>query len=286
MNPLMHPLWYAAGMVLLALVAELLGTLWTPAANKARRILHILIRVDLQNDFCPDGNLPVPEGDLIIAIINKLSRLGKRLGFYDLVIDTQDSHPENHSSFFTQHPGLAAFAQTLLQGIVQVLWTVHCVVGTWGWEFHRDLDRSMVDLTVPKGQDPRVDSYSGFYDNGRTASDELKAMYPFLGQSTGLAEYIIAEAERRNCDEIEIDIVGLAFRFCVSYTARDARTITYRGKTPRVRIIIDGTKAISFAAGDVEQEIKDLEALGIEIVLSDAVLNEMRQTVMVVPGRF
>jgi nicotinamidase/pyrazinamidase len=238
-------------------------------------ILRVLIRVDLQNDFCPDGNLPVRGGNLIIAIINQLSRLGKQLRFYDLVIDTQDSHPENHGSFFTQHPGLAAFASTTLNGLIQILWTVHCVVGTWGWQFHSDLDRSMVDLTVPKGQDPRVDSYSGFYDNGRDAAEELKKQYPFLGQSTGLAEYILAEAERRDCESIMIDVVGLAFRFCVSFTAKDARSLTYRGKQVRVRVIIDATKAISFEESDVEKEIRDLEAMGIEVVNSEDVLNEM-----------
>ncbi|HEY9757665.1 MAG TPA: isochorismatase family protein [Oculatellaceae cyanobacterium] len=272
----------------LAAVAVLVGGYLTFLFNKSPRILRVLIRVDGQNDFCPGGNLPVPEGNLIVAIINKLSRLGKQLGFYDLIIDTQDSHPENHGSFFTQHPGLAAFAQTTLNGLTQVLWTVHCVVGTWGWQFHPELDRSMVDKTVLKGQDPRVDSYSGFYDNGRDAAAELKEQYPFLGQSTGLAEYILAEAERRNCESIMIDVVGLAFRFCVSYTAKDARSLTYRGKQVRVRVIIDATKAISFTEGDVEQEIRDLGALGIEIVNSDVVLNEMHPplpTIMTPFGR-
>lgn len=146
----------------------------------------------------------------------------------------------------------------------------------------------MVDKTVLKGQDPRVDSYSGFYDNGRDAAAELKEQYPFLGQSTGLAEYILEEAARRNCEGILIDVVGLAFRFCVSYTAKDARSLTYRGKQVRVRVIIDATKAISFAAGDVEQEIRDLEALGIEIVNSVVVLNEMHPplpTIMTPYGR-
>ncbi len=261
--------------IALAILAIFVSVLLTIGLNQVPRVLRVLIRVDVQNDFCPGGNLPVPEGNLIVAIINKLSRLGKQWGFYDLVVDTQDSHPEDHGSFFTQHPGLAAFTETFLSGIKQMLWTVHCVVNTWGWQFHPDLDRSMVDKTVPKGQRKEVDSYSGFYDNGRNASEELKKQYPFLGQSTGLAEYIIAEAQKRGAEEIIIDVCGLAFRFCVSYTAKDARSLTYKGKQPRVRVIIDATKPISFAAGDVEAEIEALKALGIEIVTSENVLTEM-----------
>lgn len=261
-------------IAVLAIVAFVVAVAMISSAT-AKRVMRVLIRVDVQNDFCPGGNLPVPDGNLIVAAINKLSQLGKYYGFYDLVVDTQDSHPENHGSFFTQHPGLAAFAQTTLNGVIQILWTVHCVVNTKGWEFHPDLDRSMVDKTVPKGQDARVDSYSGFYDNGRDAAAELKAQYPFLGQSTGLAEYIIAEAEKRNADEIVIDVCGLAFRFCVSYTAKDARSISYRGKQPRVRVILDATKPISFKEGDVEEEIEALKALGIEFVNSEQVLTQM-----------
>jgi len=257
-------------LALLAVVFVITVYFSKPAVN----VLRVLIRVDMQNDFCPGGSLPVAEGNLIVGIINKLSQLGKRLGYYDLVVDTQDSHPANHGSFFTQHPGLAAFTETVLNGIKQMLWTVHCVVGTKGWEFHPELDRSMVDKTVPKGQDERVDSYSGFFDNGRSADAETLAQFPFLGKSTGLAEYLFAEAEKRNADEIEIHVCGLAFRFCVSFTAKDGRSLVYRGKQLRVRVVEDATKAIVFAEGDYEREVAELKALGIEFVTGQELINE------------
>ncbi|MCC7531430.1 MAG: isochorismatase family protein [Candidatus Melainabacteria bacterium] len=272
--------WIA--LVAIAAIVALVA-LMAATAKPIVRVLRVLIRVDVQNDFCDGGNLAVSGGGLIVGIINKLSRLGKRLGFYDLVVDTQDSHPRDHGSFFDQHPGLAAFTLHVLNGLQQMLWTVHCVVNTRGWQFHGDLDRSaeIVDKTVPKGQDKRVDSYSGFYDNGRDAAEALKAQYPFLGKSTGLAEYIIAEAEKRNADEILIDVVGLAFDYCVAYTAKDARTIVYRGKQIRVRVILDATKAIANKPHEIEAKVKELEALGIEVVMSDDVVNEIHASAFI-----
>jgi nicotinamidase/pyrazinamidase len=242
-----------------------------------KRIVRFLIRVDIQNDFCEGGSLEVKGGGLIVALVNKLSQLGKRVGYYHRIIDSQDSHPADHGSFFTQHPGLAAFTMHTLNGLAQMLWTVHCVIDTLGWQFHKDLDRTpgIVDHTVRKGQDARVDSYSAFYDNGREASAALKAQYPFLGQATGLADYIVAEADKLGADEIVIDVVGLAFDYCVAFTAIDARTIVYKGKPVSVRIIIDATKAIANTPEQIAAKAKELEALGIEIVYSKDVINEM-----------
>lgn len=263
--------WIAiAAIAFIFVLASLVGM-------NMKRIMRFLIRVDIQNDFCEDGNLPVAGGSLIIAIVNKLSQLGKRVRYYHRIIDSQDSHPADHGSFFTQHPGMTAFTMHVLNGLAQMLWTVHCVIETAGWLFHKDLDRSpgIVDKTVRKGQDARVDSYSAFYDNGREASVALKAQYPFLGQSTGLAEYIVAEADKFGADEIVIDVVGLAFDYCVAFTAIDARTIVYKGKNVRVRIIIDATKAIANTPEQIAAKVKELEALGIEIVYSKDVINEM-----------
>ena len=264
--------WIALGVIALVFAAvALLG------ANM-KRVMRVLIRVDIQNDFCEGGSLAVQFASLIIAIVNKLSKLGKSLRFYDLVIDSQDSHPRDHGSFFDQHPGLAAFTMHILSGLKQMMWPVHCVFETFGWEFHKDLDRSpgIVDKTVLKGRNKLVDSYSAFYDNGREAAAALKAQYPFLGQSTGLAEYIVEMAEKMNADEIIIDVVGLAFDYCVAFTAVDARTIVYRGKKVRVRIILDGTKAIANTPEAIAAKTKELEALGIEVINSDVVFAEMQ----------
>lgn len=264
--------WIALGAIaVIFVVVSLIGM-------NMKRVMRVLIRVDIQNDFCEGGSLAVQFASMIIAIVNKLSRLGKQLRFYDLVIDSQDSHPRDHGSFFDQHPGLEAFKLHVLNGLQQMMWPVHCVFETFGWEFHKDLDRSpgIVDKTVLKGRDRRVDSYSAFYDNGREAAAALKAQYPFLGQSTGLAEYIIEQAERMNADEIIIDVVGLAFDYCVAYTAIDARTIVYRGKKVRVRIILDGTKAIANSPEQIAAKTKELEAAGIEVIMSQDVFAEMQ----------
>lgn len=264
--------WIALGAIaVLFVVFSLIGM-------NMKRVMRVLIRVDIQNDFCEGGSLEVKFASMIIAIVNKLSRLGKSLRFYDLVIDSQDSHPRDHGSFFNQHPGLSAFTMHVLNGLQQMMWPVHCVFETFGWEFHKDLDRSpgIVDKTVLKGRDRRVDSYSAFYDNGREAASALKAQYPFLGQSTGLAEYIVEMAEKMNADEIIIDVVGLAFDYCVAYTAIDARTIVYRGKKVRVRIILDGTKAIANTAEQIAAKTRELEAAGVEVIMSQDVFAEMQ----------
>jgi nicotinamidase/pyrazinamidase len=159
--------------------------------------------------------------------------------------------------------------------VKQQLWPEHCVHGTEGARFHPDLDRSMVSSTFPKGQDDRVDSYSGFYDNGRNAAPRFRKKYPFLGKSTGLAEYIRAEAEREGADEIVCDVIGLALRYCVSFTARDGRAEIYRGKQFGVRVVEDGVRAIVFADGEYEKELDELRALGIEIIHSNDVLTKI-----------
>jgi nicotinamidase/pyrazinamidase len=148
------------------------------------------------------------------------------------------------------------------------LWTDHCEEGTPGADFHPDLDRSMVKKTVQKGRHPGVDSYSAFYDNGKDAAAELKAKYPFLGQSTGLAEYIIAQAIAAGADEVAVDVIGLALDYCVGFSAKDAAAENYKGKPFAVRVIIDGTRAI----GDTDAAAADLVAHGVAVIDSSAVL--------------
>ena len=103
-----------------------------------------LLIVDVQNDFCPGGALAVPDGDAIIPIINRISSR------FDNVVATQDWHPENHMSFAVHHR-LPEYYVIRLKGVEQVLWPVHCVPGTWGAEFHKDLDTRPVDLIIRKG---------------------------------------------------------------------------------------------------------------------------------------
>lgn len=103
-----------------------------------------LIVVDVQNDFCPGGALPVPDGDAVVASIN---RLMEEVPF---TVATRDWHPRDHHSF-AEHGGP---------------WPPHCVAETGGAELHPKLHSSQIDAIVDKGVDPEDEGYSGFAHTG------------------------------------------------------------------------------------------------------------------------
>jgi nicotinamidase/pyrazinamidase len=155
----------------------------------------VLIVVDVQNDFCPGGGLAVPRGDEVVAAINRLAAK------FDHVVLTQDWHPPRHLSFASSHPGRRPFETVALPYGAQVLWPDHCVQGTPGAAFHPALDIPHAALVIRKGFRPAIDSYSAFFENDRTTP-------------TGLGGYL---RERGF-------LAGLAFDFCVRYSAEDARS--------------------------------------------------------------
>lgn len=162
--------------------------------------MKALIVVDAQYDFMPGGALEVKEGDRIVPIINEL------LPKFDLVIFTKDWHPSDHKSFASNHDAGREFDLIQLNGLDQVLWPDHCIQNTRGSDIHDGIDYGLINgdfYFFKKGMDPDVDSYSGFYDNGRK-------------NSTGLSEFL----KERGVDEVFI--CGLALDFCVEYTAVDA----------------------------------------------------------------
>lgn len=240
--------------------------------KSSKKILRVLLRIDEQNDFMPGGSLAVADGDKVVPVSNELALSG----YYDLVVDSMDDHPVDHGSFASQHRGTKPLVDKVsLNGVQQQLWPDHCVSGTRGAEFHPKLDRSMVALTIKKGQDKRVDSYSAFYDNGRGASSDNQRQNSFLGKSTGLADYLRQCADEHGATEIQIDIVGLALPYCVSYSAKDARAESYKGKQFAVRVIADGVKAIELQNGDYERSLAELKNSDIEIITSKDVLAEL-----------
>jgi nicotinamidase/pyrazinamidase len=99
-----------------------------------------LIVVDVQNDFCPGGALPVPDGD---AVVDPINRLMKEVSF---TVATRDWHPPDHGSFVEQGGR----------------WPVHCVQETRGAELHPRLDADEIDAVVDKGQARSDDGYSAF----------------------------------------------------------------------------------------------------------------------------
>jgi len=158
----------------------------------------ILLVVDVQNDFCPGGSLPVPRGEEVVPLINRLARR------FEHVILTQDWHPPGHQSFASTHPGKKPFDTIEVSYGAQVLWPDHCVQGTPGADFHRDLRIPHAELVLRKGYHRDIDSYSAFYENDRTTH-------------TGLAGYLRERGLAR------IVVAGLAFDFCVRYSSEDAR---------------------------------------------------------------
>ena len=228
------------------------------------KVIRFLLRVDIQNCFTPTGTLPVPFGHEVVPVANRLSRDGG----YDFVVDSQDWHPADHGSFAANNEGFKPFEDGVLSGLPQKFWTTHGVQNTVDAEFHKDLDRSMVAFTVRKGMDKRVDSYSAFYDNGKSAAAELKKQYPFLGTSTGLAEWMVQKAMEAGADVIEVDVIGLATDFCVKFSALDAAAETFKGNKFKVRVILDGCRGL----GPNEPVVSELQAAGIEVINSDAVL--------------
>lgn len=156
-----------------------------------------LIVVDVQNDFCPGGGLAVAGGDQIIPRINAL------MDEFQVVVLTQDWHPANHSSFADNHSGAAPFSVIQMPYGPQVLWPVHCVQGSAGAAFHRDLRLDPAQLVIRKGFRAGIDSYSAFYENDHKTH-------------TGLAGYL------RERGVTDLTLVGLATDFCVAYSAEDA----------------------------------------------------------------
>lgn len=206
--------------------------------------MKALLLIDIQNGFCPGGNLAVPDGDAVVPVANRLIREGG----YDVIVASQDWHPADHGSFASQHLGAKAFDMGELSGQPQVLWPDHCVQGTSDAEFHPDLEMDEVDYIQQKGENAGVDSYSAFRDNDRAAL-------------TGLAGYLKAQLVN------ELDVCGLATDYCVKFSALDARDML---PDVRVRFVSDASRGID--PQGVKDAISEMKARGVGIVTSDEIL--------------
>jgi len=198
-----------------------------------------LLLVDLQNDFVEGGALAVPDGNSVIEIANRL------MSQYDLVVATQDWHPADHGSFAASHKDVEVGDVFELSGLSQVAWPVHCVQETAGADFVDLLDAEKINTVVRKGTDPTIDSYSGFFDNGRR-------------KSTGLAELLNEKNVTR------VDVMGLATDYCVKFTALDAIDAGFE-----TRLIVDGCRGVNLKPGDVDVAIEEMQAAGVAICAAD-----------------
>ncbi len=196
--------------------------------------MKTLLIVDPQNDFMPGGPLEVPEGDDIIPVINQ------RMENYETVVVTQDWHPRNHVSFASNHTKNNPFDVIDLDGIEQILWPDHCIQGTKGADFHSDLDLKPVSAVIRKGTDSGIDSYSGFYDNGRL-------------KRTGLAGYL----KEKGCKELHV--CGLAGDICVAYTVRDALEEGFS-----VSLLLDAVRALD--SKEFDTILKEFRRKGVKII--------------------
>lgn len=167
-----------------------------------------LILIDVQNDFCPGGALAVAGGDDILPEVNTM------LGQFPVRVLTQDWHPADHMSFAANHPGAEPFSLTQMPYGPQVLWPVHCVIGSDGAAFHAALRTDPADLVIRKGFRAAIDSYSAFFENDHVTP-------------TGLDGYLRARGVTR------VTLAGLATDYCVAYSALDAARLGY-GVTVRL----------------------------------------------------
>ncbi|MGF6330643.1 nicotinamidase/pyrazinamidase [Pseudomonas sp. BS3782 TE3695] len=200
-----------------------------------------LLVIDVQNDFIPGGQLPVPEGDLIVPLINRLSRQFKQ------VIIAQDWHPPGHASFASSHPGRKPYDVVQLPYGEQTLWPEHCVRDTPGAEFHAKLDLPHAQLIIRKGCNPDIDSYSAFLEADRTTT-------------TGLAGYL----KERGIDTVYM--VGLALDFCVMFSALDARAAGFNAF-----VVMDACRAIDLD-GSLAAAIDRMQVAGIGLIPSTELL--------------
>jgi nicotinamidase/pyrazinamidase len=161
-----------------------------------------LIVVDMQNDFCEGGVFDLQGGTSIVEPINQAAKRFKN------VVMTQDWHPKGHSSFASSHEGKVDFSYIEMPYGTQPLWPDHCVQGTWGADFHPDLDTTAAQIVVRKGFRPELDSYSAFTENDRTTT-------------TGLAAALREKGVNR------LFFCGIATDFCVAWSAYDAVTLGF-----------------------------------------------------------
>jgi len=200
----------------------------------------VLVVVDIQNDFCPGGSLSVPRGHEVVPLINRLAAR------FEHIVLTQDWHPPDHLSFASVHPGKKPYDTIVVDYGPQILWPDHCVQATRGAEFHKDLCVPHAALVLRKGIHRRIDSYSTFYENDRKTP-------------TGLVGYL------RDRDFTRVFLAGLAFDFCVRYSAEDGHREGFE-----VVVVEDACRGID-VDGSMAATHESLRALGIVRTTSGAV---------------
>lgn len=197
----------------------------------------LLLVIDVQNDFCPGGALAVEDGHSVVPVINSL------ISRFSHIVITQDWHPVDHSSFASNHEGQSPFSTVTMPYGEQTLWPDHCIQGTKGAELHKDLITYPASLIIRKGMNASIDSYSAFYENDHTTG-------------TGLAGYL----RERNIKRVIC--TGLAYDFCVFYSAQDAVKEQFD-----TVVVTDACRAIDMD-GSAQQATEAMTSSGVTLLTS------------------
>lgn len=198
-----------------------------------------LLLIDLQNDFCSGGALAVSDADQTIAVGNRLAAEFQHRG--EPVIATLDWHPAGHGSFASSagtQPGTVGE----LHGLPQVWWPDHCVQHSHGAQLHSQLDQTLLTLQVCKGENPDIDSYSAFYDNGQRQQTEL---HDWL-QANGITM---------------LTVMGLATDYCVKYSVLDALALGYQ-----VTLVSAGCRGVNLQEDDSQKALTEIALAGAKII--------------------
>ncbi len=203
--------------------------------------------VDIQGDFTKlkNGSLAVDGTDeAYIKAVEENTKKLKLAGFP--IYATQDWHPKNHASFFTNHKGKKAFEVIKLHGKDQVLWPPHCVQNTSGAEIL--LDKKLFKAVVRKGMDSQYDSYSGFQDDG--------------GKKTEMDKLLKKDHIKK------IILYGIATDYCVRATSLDAVAAGYK-------VIVIKNLCRGVAPDTSQKAIEEMQAKGI-VILDDLDLEKIK----------
>ncbi|OGP73343.1 MAG: amidase [Deltaproteobacteria bacterium RBG_16_49_23] len=206
-----------------------------------------VIVVDIQGDFTKlkNGSLAVEGTDeAYIKAVEENTRKLKAAGFP--IYATQDWHPANHASFFTNHPGKKAFDVIKLNNRDQVLWPPHCVQKTPGAAIL--LDKKLFKAVVKKGMDSQYDSYSGFQDDG--------------GKKTEMDKLLKKNKIKK------VVVYGIATDYCVRATALDAAAAGYK-------VIMIKNLSRGVAPDTSQKALDEMKAKGI-VVLDDLDIEKIK----------
>lgn len=202
------------------------------------------LAVDVQNDFCPGGALAIAGGDAVVPVVNRLAPL------FPVRVATQDWHPLGHVSFASTHPGKAPYEAvgTDSDGRTSTLWPDHCIQDSHGAAFHPRLDERPFNFVVRKGFRADLDSYSAFFENDGETPTGLDGFLKGLGVDT-------------------VVLAGLAFDYCVFFSAMDARRLGYK-----VFVVVDATRSVDAPAGNALRTEVQMREAGIGLVQSSELL--------------